>query len=60
MSNLALSLKAYSEVLLHCDDPPKGGAPIAHYKEMDMPEDTTPLKVVRAHHGESGGADRSC
>jgi hypothetical protein len=46
MTNLALSLKAYSEVLLHCDDPPKAGAPIAHHKEMDIPEDTTPLKVV--------------
>jgi serine/threonine protein kinase/ubiquitin len=43
MINLALSLKAYSEVLLHCDDPPKAKA---HHKQMDIPEDTTPLKVV--------------
>ena len=37
------ALKTYSELLLHSDDPPKA---IAHHKEMDIPEDTTPLKVV--------------
>jgi hypothetical protein len=47
MTNLALSLKTYSEVLLHCDDPPKA---IAHRKEMDIPEETTPLKVVLREH----------
>jgi hypothetical protein len=46
MTKLAVLLKAYSEVLLHCDDNPLTGALLAEHKDKALPEDTSPLMEV--------------
>jgi hypothetical protein len=46
MTKLAILLKAYSEVLRHCDDNPLAGALFPEHKEKALPEDTSPLMQV--------------